>query len=293
MPIQFDNFDQNKVDRLKNHLQTLADKNKAKFYEIFVDNLKAVPKTDEISDFDAYEDYINVDTEQLKIIIYNSSLSPRNDQYVFILKAKSREDAQNIGLNGMPLPKYSKNDISEWRTSNAKRTQEEIQIASLRGEIRRLEQESREKDLCIRELENKIYIAQKNGNKIGGIHVGDMLSVALDGLITKGTLNKIPVLSGLAGLMKGGNNNESTKPQTDTEATFEKLDNNTHNSSPELNEEDKHSLELMKNIQSQFNENEFGSVLEILDALNEDKALIPQVLEFINEEEEESSTEEK
>lgn len=293
MPIQFDNFDQNKVDRLKNHLQTLADKNKAKFYEIFVDNLKAVPKTDEISDFDAYEDYINVDTEQLKIIIYNSSLSPRNDQYVFILKAKSREDAQNIGLNGMPLPKYSKNDISEWRTSNAKRTQEEIQIASLRGEIRRLEQESREKDLCIRELENKIYIAQKNGNKIGGIHVGDMLSVALDGLITKGTLNKIPVLSGLAGLMKGESKNESTKQQTDTEATFEKLDNTTHNLSPELNEEDKQSLELMKNIQSQFNENEFGSVLVILDALNEDKALIPQVLEFINEEEEETNTEEK
>jgi len=292
MPIQFDNFDQNKIDRLKSHLQTLSEKNKAKFYEIFVDNLKAVPKTDEISDFDAYEDYINVDTEQLKIIIYNSSLSPRNDQYIFILKAKSREDAQSMGLNGMPLPKYSKNDISEWRTSNAKRTQEEIQIASLKGDIRRLEQESREKDMCIRELENKIYIAQKNGNKIGGIHVGDMLSVALDGLITKGSFKKIPILSGLAGLVKAENSETQNTPETNTEATFEKFDANT-TQAPALNEEDKHSLELMKQIQSQFNENEFGSVLEILDALNEDKTLIPQVLEFINEEEVEPSTEEK
>lgn len=285
MPIQFDNFDQNKIDRLKSHLQTLAEKGKAKFYEIFVDSLKAVPKTDEISDFDAYEDYINVDTEQLKIIIYNSSLSPRNDQYVFIIKAKSREDAQNMGLNGTPLPKYSKNDISEWRAGNAKRTQEEIQIASLKGDIRRLEQENREKDLCIRELENKIYVAQKNGNKIGGIHVGDMLSVALDGLIAKGTFKKIPILSGLAGLMQAESNDTLHTPETNTEATFEKLDTNS-SQSPALSNEDKHSLELMKNIQGQFNENEFGSVLEILDALNEDKTLIPQVLEFINEEEE-------
>ena len=107
MPIQFDKFEQSKIDRLKNHLSTLADKNKAKFYEIIVDGLKAVPKTDEISDFDAYEDYITKDTEQIKIVIYNTALSPRNDQYVFILQAKDKGfKINNIALLIKNIPQH-------------------------------------------------------------------------------------------------------------------------------------------------------------------------------------------
>src|SRR6478736_2825254 len=101
MPIQFDKFDQNKVDSLKNHLKMMAEKEKAKFYEIYVDNLKAVPKTDEPAEFDSFEDYLTADSEQVKIVIYNTSSSPRNDQYVFLLKARNRDEATTLGLSGL------------------------------------------------------------------------------------------------------------------------------------------------------------------------------------------------
>src|SRR5690349_5580090 len=111
MPIQFDFFDQQKVDRLKNHLVAMAAKQNPKFYEIFVDSLTAVPKTDEPNEFEGYEDYMSPDTKEIKIKIYNSGSSPRNDQYVFSLKAKDREEALREGVNGLPAKSYSRNSL--------------------------------------------------------------------------------------------------------------------------------------------------------------------------------------
>ena len=149
MPIQFDNFDQNKIDRLKNHLTAMAEKDKAKFYEIFVDTLKAVPKTDEVSDFESYEDYMNADTEQIKLIIYNSALSPRNDQFVFLVKARNREEAMNLGLSGMPIKKFSRNNVNEWREENKFKGEQYQENLRLKRELNEYRKELEEKETYI------------------------------------------------------------------------------------------------------------------------------------------------
>ena len=69
MPIQFDKFDQQKVDRLKSHLEAQAKRSSAKFYEIYVDGLKAVQKTDDPNDFEGYEDYMTAETKEIKIVL--------------------------------------------------------------------------------------------------------------------------------------------------------------------------------------------------------------------------------
>ncbi len=293
MPIQFDNFDQNKIDRLKNHLSTMAEKNKAKFFEIFVDTLKAVPKTDEISDFDAYEDYINVDTEQIKIIIYNTALSPRNDQYVFILKAKSREDALNMGLNGTPIQKFSKNSISQWRENKVQKSEQEIEIQNLKRENARLEKELEEKDECIEALEKLVEKTKKGNNFFNGYHIGDILGVAVEGIVTrnKGKLANIPLLSGLAGLTKREEPNANEKKEADAEVSFQKMDE--QNSTSQLNAEEVGQLKLMKEIQSRFKENEFGLIMDIIDACSLNKEFINEILIFLAELSQEENEEEE
>ncbi|MBA2611312.1 MAG: hypothetical protein H0U95_05020 [Bacteroidetes bacterium] len=281
MPIQFDKFEQSKIDRLKNHLSTLADKNKAKFYEIIVDGLKAVPKTDEISDFDAYEDYITKDTEQIKIVIYNTALSPRNDQYVFILQAKDKDEALNIGLNGVPLQKFSRNSISEWRENKARKDEQQIEILRLKRECSDLKAKNQFNEEYIDELEKQIEKAKRNGNTIGGFHLGDILSVAAEGLINrnKDGISKIPFLSGLAGITKKEPESlEATKSEKESEASFQKMDEAATN--PALSEEDAVMLELIKQIENQFTEDEFGTVLDIVDAMAKDKELIVSVSEL-------------
>lgn len=281
MPIQFDNFDQNKIDRLKTHLSNMAEKGKAKFYEIFVDNLKAVPKTDEISDFDAYEDYMTVDTEQIKIVIYNSTLSPRNDQYVFILKAKTREDAQNFGLNGLPFAKFSKRSISDWRKTNHERSEQEIEIRSLKSEIRELEQTIEEKENIIHQQNQIIEQAKRNGNKIAGYHLGDIATVAVEGLVKSVMDGKFPILDGLMGLKRDTTNpalGTVTNTNENAEVSFESVKENADNSTT-LSEQDQALLEVIKKIQAHFNEDEFNQILDVLDLFANDKSLIAKTIE--------------
>lgn len=284
MPIQFDNFDQNKIDRLKNHLTAMANKGQAKHYEVFVDALKAVPKTDEVSDFESYEDYLNADTEQIKIIIYNSASSPRNDQFVFLMKARNREEATDLGLSGLPIKKFSQSSISEWREEKKHKGEQYYEINRLKSELRDVKDELKEKEDYIDELEDLVEKARKNGNKIGGIHLGDVLSVAMEGIVRRNThlISKVPGATGLAGIIEQDNlrleKGQQTEPES--EVSFKKKETAYH---PELTEQEKAFNQLFKELEKQFSENEMGLIMEVLDAFCKDKTQLQPVLELLQE----------
>src|ERR1035437_253380 len=103
MAITSETYDQLKIDKLKLYLQTQADKGVARYYEIYVDNLKAVHKTNDIQEFDSYEDYMTEDTERIRILVYSTnSVSPRNDQYVYRMKKQNEQKTivQTPALSG-------------------------------------------------------------------------------------------------------------------------------------------------------------------------------------------------
>lgn len=275
MPIQFDNFEQTKIDRLKNHLVMMAEKQKPKYYEIYVDSLKAVPKTDEPNEFDAYEDYLTPDSSQIKIVIYSGN-SPRNDQYVFALKAKNREDALLQTLEGMPIKTFSRNSLSDLKTQMEKKSFEMKEIQRLKEEISELNEELDEKEEYIEELEEAIKIAKANGNKLGGIDVSTVLSAALEGLIRRNThlLADIPGAAGLAGIIEKDNQrmNTATLQQPDAEVSFKKKE-----AEPEITEQDKQFIAFFNQLQQIFNEQEFNQAMMVLDAMSKDKSLIAKM----------------
>src|SRR5205809_3634784 len=98
MPVTNDVYDQLKIDKLKHFLETQFEKGHPKPFEIFVDNLKVVAKTEDPKEFDTYEFYMNEDTEKVRILIYNSNLSPRNDQYCFMVQ---KTVGSTKSLNGL------------------------------------------------------------------------------------------------------------------------------------------------------------------------------------------------
>ena len=283
MPIQFDKFDQNKVNSLKNHLKMMAEKEKAKFYEIYVDNLKAVPKTDEPAEFDSFEDYLTADSEQVKIVIYNSFSSPRNDQYVFLLKARSRDEATTLGLSGLPGKVFTKSSANDWRDSVNKKNAEQFEIQALKKEISELNEEIEEKDEQINQLATLVETAKANNNKLGGVHLGDIMSVALEGLVRRNThlLSQIPAVSGLAGIIEKDNERIGNQPpQVDSHASFKRKDSN----SQQLNNQQKEFMALFDELQKHFVDAEMGQVMEILDVLSRDKTKLQPVQEFLQTE---------
>jgi hypothetical protein len=287
MPVQFDNFDQGKVDRLKNHLVAMASKNKAKFYEIYVDNLKAVPKTDEPNEFEGYEDYLTPDSIQLKIVIYNSGSSPRNDQYVFLLKARDRAEALDLGLNGMPIQTFSFNDISKWREKHRLKSEEQLEIQRLKKENIELKGIINEREDQIMQLSTLVQEARENGNKLGGVHLGSILSYAAEDLLkrNKDSLNKIPLIGEtLSGIFSENNNpKQINSPQPEeSEVSFKRKEEVSGVQNQQaLTEEEKEFVEFFKELRTHFNEDEMGLVIEILEQLSKDKSQIPIIVQLL------------
>jgi hypothetical protein len=283
MPIQFDNYDQQKIDRLKNHLSLLAEKGKPKYYEIFVDTLKAVPKTDEPKEFDGYEDYLAADTEQIKLVIYDTASSPRNDQYVFVMKARNREEALNLGLGSITNKSYTQSSLNTMREGFEKRESQAMELQALRKENTELKKELEEAEKYADELAAAVEAAKANGNKIGGVHWGEVMSVALEGLLKRNThiIAQIPGVAGLAGIIDKDNSKtpESIPSAPDAEISFKRK--SSEQSQPELTDQEKEFLNLLKELQNHFTVDELGQIMEILDVLSRDKTQLTPALELL------------
>jgi hypothetical protein len=99
-------YDLVKIERLKHFLESAAEKGRPKFYEVFVDNLKAVDKTSDPEAFDEYLVYMGDDTRMVKVLIYTSTEScPRNDKFLFTVTSpdKEREEKRRGELSGLEV----------------------------------------------------------------------------------------------------------------------------------------------------------------------------------------------
>lgn len=285
MPIQFDKFDQQKVDRLKSHLESMAAKGAPKFYEIFVDGLKAVPKTDEPKDFEGYEDYMTPDTGQIKIVVYCSGASPRNDQYVYSMKAKSNEEALDFGLNGIAIKSFTTNELKELRLQRDQKAAYKDEIKELNEEIDDLYKDLDEKKVYIERLEKAVEVAKANGNKIGGVHVGEMFSVAAESFFKRNAhkIEKSLGVEGLSGFFnEADESNTENKTLPETEVTLKKK--NSSDGNAELSEQDKSFLALFREIQKHFSQSEFDQIIELVEKLSKDKSKIKLILDLLSEE---------
>jgi hypothetical protein len=288
MPIQFDKFDQQKVNRLKTHLDSQAEKGSPKFYEIMVDSLKAVQKTDDPKEFEGYEDYMTPDTQELRIIIYNSGASPRNDKYVFSMKAKSSQEALEMGLDGIAFKMLNKTELSELKANRDKQLAESEHIQELNTEIADLQKELKEKEAYIAVMEDAILKAKANGNKIGGIEVSEMLMQGLELLIRRNTdvIAKVPALEGFAKMIDEDTQRKQslTEPQAETEVSFtKKSESPVPPQASQLTEHETHFLNLFKIMQQKFNEEELSEVIELLDRLSFNKHQLEPIMQLLEQ----------
>ena len=92
-------YDEQKVERIKTMLCGLAERNQHRPFEIFVDKFKVVPKTENTDSFDDYLDFVDDDTKEIKIKVYHTAHSPRNDQFTF--EVPKKEENRQPELSGL------------------------------------------------------------------------------------------------------------------------------------------------------------------------------------------------
>lgn len=273
MPVTNDTYDQLKIDKLKHFLEAQATKGQAKPFEIFVDNLKVVSKTEDPQEFDTYEFYMNEDTEKVRILIYNSNLSPRNDQYCFMVQktVRSTKSLNGLGeIEGIIQEKLAARD-------------REYEMSRLKEELEATKQELEETEEYAEKLEEEIKNLKENKFKLKNIDVGELASVALEGIVRRNPqfLTKIPGIGeGLAGIIEQDNRDKEkllAQPQTpEPKVSFEK------ESAPEITEEEKRHLVYLRKLEQTFNPQQAEMFNAVLHAMVEDPSLIPTILDLIN-----------
>ncbi len=275
MAITSETYDQLKIDKLKLYLQTQADRNAARYYEIYVDNLKAVHKTNDIQEFDSYEDYMTEDTERIRILVYTTnSQSPRNDQYVYRLKKQDEQKqiVQPQGLSGIEI----ENRMEEKLQTHRERWEHEALIK----ELDQTKQQLKESEEYAEKLVAELLEYKSKKLHWGKVNLGEFASVVVEGIVRRNPqmLSKLPGGEALAGIFEEDNKERGgSNPTTETEVSFKKKTDTA-----ELSEEEKGYLNFMRGIADNFDDEEIIILTQVITKLEEDTTQLKPVAELLN-----------
>ncbi|GAC1599256.1 MAG: hypothetical protein NVS3B8_11830 [Chitinophagaceae bacterium] len=264
MPVTNDKYDQLKIDKLKYFLTEMAAKGWPRPFEIFVDSLRVVPKTEDPKEFDNYEYYMNEDTEKIRILIYNSAATPRNDQYCFYVQQNKPEKPLNgLGdLDGIIQEKLIARD-------------REYETKHLREEVEDLKRQLEEAEEYGEGLEKKLEEARNNKYKLGNLDLVELGGVLIQNLAVKNAsvLEKI----GLAGLVAPANAIEPATAEQ-TNASFQKKAENNAGLRPEQVQ----YIPVLQQLDETFEQPQLEIVMKIIGRFSEEPTTLNTVAELLN-----------
>lgn len=275
MAITSETYDQLKIDKLKLYLQTQADRNAARYYEIYVDNLKAVHKTSDIQEFDSYEDYMTEDTDRIRILVYSTNpQSPRNDQYVYRMKKQEEQKTivQQQGLSGIEIESRMEEKLQTHR--------ERWEHEALVKELEQTKQQLKESEEYAEKLVAELAVYRSKKMHWGNVNLGEFASVVVEGIVRRNPqmVAKLPGGEALAGIIEDDNRERATAtPTPETEVSFKKKSD-----IPELSEEEKGYLNFMRGIAESFDDEEIIILTQVITKLEEDTTQLKPVAELLN-----------
>lgn len=275
MAITSETYDQLKIDKLKLYLQTQADRNAARYYEIYVDNLKAVHKTNDIQEFDSYEDYMTEDTDRIRILVYSTNAqSPRNDQYVYRMKKHEEQKTvvQQQGLSGIEIESRMEEKLQTHR--------ERWEHEALVKELEQTKQQLRESEEYAEKLAAELQEYRSKKLHWGNVNLGELASVVVEGIVRRNPqmVAKLPGGEALAGIIEQDNKERgTTTPTQETEVSFKKKSD-----TPELSDEEKGYLNFMRGIAESFDDEEIVILTQVITKLEEDTTQLKPVAELLN-----------
>lgn len=280
-------YDPVKIERLKHFLESAAEKGRPRFYEIYVDNLKAVDKTNDPALFDEYLAYMGEDTRMVKVLLYNSTEScPRNDKFIYTVPsaAKEQEEQRRQELSGV--------QVEERIESLLEKEREKHQLQQLQQKLQEAEEELENAETYIKDLQEKLTQLQKS-RIVQKESIGELVSLALESMLRRNAhlLSGIPMIGQeLAGVVEKDNQRlQGTLVKMPTPAneagpggkvTVERVD---EAGQPALSERDRYAIEYFKYLSGTFSESELTQLFEIVSFFGRNKSLLPELLEEIRE----------
>ena len=269
MPFINEKYSEQKIDNLYHFLQNSKEQGEPEDYEVFVDAFKVVKRTNDLSRFESYSNFIQPETKTLTVIIYDGT-SPRNTKHIFAIK----DDGTN-GLNGL--------DVDT-------RIEEKLRIEKERWETNLLKQENEKLKTDLAEAEAYIEQLEDDADKVkdkkfrmGDVNVVEFASVMLEGFVRRNPqiLTKLPGGEALAGVIEQDNADREKAlldKSPEPEVSFTKRSSATQSA---LSDEDKSYLDFIKSLKDKFDHEQMNDVMSILDVLSKQPNVIKNTLQFV------------
>lgn len=266
MSIRTQRYSEDKIYKHLDYLKMYEQEGEPLEFEILIDGMRAVRRTDNPNKFSLFENFINEDTQKVEVIIYQGT-SNHNDKYIYTLKEEPQREQETLG------------DIDL-------RIEERVKEAERKWKFQLLETENKELKKTIEELEEEVEGLEREKASIlskqspmKGI-LGEVGASFVEAFIRNNPqmLKGLPGGQALAGMLERDENAPEVEEE-ETEVSFKPKERKT-----EKRERIEDNLEVfVEKLRSYFNEQEFNQVLEILERLALNKERIEETLENLKE----------
>lgn len=254
-------YNQEQLQKLAQLVRIYKEKDQPFDYEIVVDGLKVVRRTNDPDMFFLFESFVTGETKNIEVLFYNGN-SNVNEKRIFTFI----EDSPEKGLSGLEI------DV---------RIQEQVEKQKKEWEHGRLIEENRELKQEVDELEKEVERLEKANEELVNSQspfkgfLGEVGSSFVESFIRRNpsVMKNIPGGEALAGLI-GKDNVQADTVTEDSEVTFSSKTSPT--------EDEIYAIQFVDQLKSKFTKPEFDNVLVILQSLADDKEKIQTVLNHLN-----------
>lgn len=270
-----------KLSQFKMWLHDMVDKGEGKYIEVYVDDVKVVPRTNRIESIDDHKVYLDDSTETVKVFTYNTENSNRYQQFTFFIeKKKSIEHPvqnqtpqvqQPQGLSGIEL----ENKINQSLAQERERWQNDL----MKRDYETCQKKLTEAEDYIEELEEKLNVYKSKKLHLGDVNLGEVASIVLEGMVKRNPhwVAKLPGGDALAGLIAKEATENGTAEVIESEVVFKKKTPVEDGMSEEM----KAQLGFLKQLESHFNQEQLDKIMLILQSFVEEPKNIETVFELL------------
>ena len=271
-----------KLSQFKMWLHDMSEKGEGKYFEVYVDDVKVVPRTSKIDSLEDHKVYLDDTTETVKVFIYNTENSNRYQQFTFFLEKKKTAEypvqaqtPQTQGLSGMEL----ENKINERLMQSLAQERERWQTDLLKRDFDTCKKELADAEEYIDDLEKQVSQFKSKKLHWGDVNLGDVASVIVEGMVKRNPhwVAKLPGGDALAGLIAKENNMQIENSEPETEVVFKKKTP----AEAGVSEEVKAQLVFLKQLETRFSQEQLDKIMLILQSFVEEPKQIETVFDLL------------
>lgn len=254
-------YSEKKMKLLRDYLLKEAQEGRPRYYEIKIDGIKVVPRTNDPVHFESYLETLEDDNNLIEVMIYQTSeRSFNSDKYQFQI-------SDNSGSNKNTL---SGSEVDAKIQSAVERERERMENEKVREELEKTKSDLKEAEEHIEKLQEDLKKYQGKKLHWGNVNLGELASVMVEGMVRRNPqiLTKLPGGETLAGIIE--QDNKEREQETETEDAEVTIIKNTSDNK-ELSEDQKRFLQVLEMLEDNFDEGELMLITSILSKLIERK----------------------